>query len=111
MDNPREAEPKDDWRELSEQVKAKEVRKLKARRERLRLIWFGFGMFGLIGWAIVIPTLIGIAVGMWIDRRWPSDVSWTLMLLFVGVVLGCLNAWNWIRKETRPREKETSDDL
>ncbi|MDJ0774758.1 MAG: AtpZ/AtpI family protein [Mastigocoleus sp. MO_167.B18] len=33
------------------------------------------------------------------DSHFPSPYSWTLMLLFVGVVLGCMNAWYWIERE------------
>lgn len=29
-------------------------------------------MFGIIGWAVAIPTLIGVAVGIWLDRHYPS---------------------------------------
>jgi ATP synthase protein I len=56
-------------------------------------------MFGMVGWSITIPTIVCLALGIWIDRRWPSPYSWTLMLLFVGVVLGCLNAWYWVKRE------------
>lgn len=87
--------------ELSKRVGAKEARKMKARREQDRGVWFGLGMFGLIGWSVAIPTLAGIALGVWIDLKWPSRYSWTLMLLVIGVALGCLNAWHWIRKESR----------
>ena len=80
-------------------IGTKEQRKLKARDERHRSIWFGMGMFGVVGWSVAIPTLAGVAVGLWIDQRWPSRFSWTLMLLFIGVVLGCFNAWYWIRQE------------
>lgn len=86
---------------LGRRVAVKEERKLRARREGDRSIWYGLGMMGLIGWAVAIPTLLGIAVGIWIDIRWPSRFSWTLMLLFVGVVLGCLNAWFWVKRESR----------
>ena len=55
-------------------------------------------MFGVVGWSVAIPTLIGVAVGLWIDGRWPSRFSWTLMLLIVGVALGCINAWYWVKK-------------
>lgn len=84
---------------ISQSVDRQAQRKLKARRDKRHSVWFGLGMFGLIGWAIAIPTLAGIALGLWIDRQWPSQVSWTLTLLFVGVVLGCMNAWRWIGKE------------
>jgi ATP synthase protein I len=85
------------------EVEAKEARKIRARREREqnRRVWFGLGMFGLVGWSVAIPTLIGIAIGVWIDMTWPSRFSWTLMLLFIGVILGCLNAWFWVQRESR----------
>ena len=86
---------------LIETVGTKENRKIRARKEEDRGVWFGLGMFGLVGWAVAIPALIGIAVGIWIDKRWPSPYSWTLMLLVIGVGVGCLNAWYWVRRESR----------
>jgi ATP synthase protein I len=86
--------------ELGRKVGTKEARKMKARREKDRSVWFGLGMFGLVGWSVAIPTLIAVAVGVWIDVKWPSRFSWTLMLLFVGVVLGCINAWYWVKRES-----------
>jgi ATP synthase protein I len=86
--------------EFDQQVGRKADRKMKARGERDKRIWFGLGMFGLIGWSVAVPTLAGIALGIWIDNRWPGQASWTLTLLIVGVVLGCLNAWYWIRQES-----------
>ncbi len=76
-------------------------RKVKARRDKRHGVWFGLGMFGLIGWSIAIPTLAGIALGIWLDKQWPVRFSWTLTLMFGGLVLGCLNAWRWIGKERR----------
>lgn len=85
--------------ELAEIVGAKENRKVRARQDAHRSVWFGFGMFGIIGWSVAVPTVACIALGVWIDSRWPSPYSWTLMLLFVGVVLGCMNAWYWVTRE------------
>lgn len=85
-----------------EEVEAKERRKLKARKQKDRDVWFGLGMFGLVGWSVAIPTLIGVAIGIWIDTRWPSQYSWTLMCLIIGVIVGCLNAWFWVKRESRP---------
>ncbi|HVC92147.1 MAG TPA: AtpZ/AtpI family protein, partial [Pirellulales bacterium] len=70
-------------------------------------IWFGLGMSGLIGWSVTVPTLIGTALGIWIDHRYPSRFSWTLMLLFMGLILGCLNAWHWVDSQ----HKEMLEDL
>jgi ATP synthase protein I len=89
--------PQDRFRD---EVGRKAKRKQKAQREEEKSTWFWLGMFGLVGWAIAIPTLAGIALGVWIDTTWPSRVSWTLTLLFVGVVLGCLNAWYWVKQES-----------
>jgi ATP synthase protein I len=89
--------------DLIRRVGAKEARKIRARQEKYRSVWFGLGMFGLVGWSVAIPTLIGIAVGIWIDTTWKSPYSWTLMLLFAGVVVGCLNAWYWVKRESRGR--------
>lgn len=79
----------------------KQQRRLRGRAEQGRGIFFGFGMFGLVGWSVAVPALLGIALGVWLDLRWPSRISWTLTFLFIGVVLGCLNAWYWIQKESR----------
>jgi len=83
------------------EVAQKEARKQKARKEKDRSLWFGLGMFGLVGWSVAVPALIGIAVGVWIDSSGSSPYSWTLMLLFIGVALGCLNAWYWVKRESR----------
>lgn len=84
---------------IEHRIASQEARKLKAQREKHHTIWFGFGMFGLIGWSVTIPAVLGAMLGAWIDSRWPGPYSWTLMLLIGGVTLGCLNAWKWIHKE------------
>jgi ATP synthase protein I len=101
--------PDDTPSSLGRTVGAQEERKLKAKKQVARSIWFGFGMFGLIGWSIVVPTLLGTALGVWLDRHHPGKYSWTLMLMVTGLALGCLNAWHWVSregKEIRTEEKE-----
>ena len=85
--------------ELLDTVQRKEARKQRARREGERGLAFGLGLFGLVGWSVAIPTLVGIGLGAWIDTRSGGPYSWTLMLMLVGVIVGCLNAWYWVRKE------------
>jgi ATP synthase protein I len=87
-------------RKFRYRIRRKLARHQKAQRDKSEL-FFGLGVFGVVGWSVAIPTLIGIALGLWIDTHWPSQYSWTLMLLFVGVVLGCLNAWFWIESSHR----------
>lgn len=79
-----------------ERVGDREARKLRARRRRDRGIWFGLGTFGVVGWSVVAPTLLGLLLGLWVDRTWPTRFSWTLMLFLGGLVLGCWSAWRWV---------------
>ncbi len=91
----------DEQQKFTETIGDKEQRKLKARRETKQRLWFGLGMFGTIGWSVAIPTLIGVAVGLWLDSRYPGQVSWTLTGLFAGLILGCIVAWRWVVEESR----------
>jgi ATP synthase protein I len=93
-------------KELCRKVRVKEARKMRARLKRDGGVWFGLGMFGLIGWSVAIPTLVGIALGVWIDLKWASRYSWTLMLLIIGIGVGCLNAWFWVSRERKIIEEE-----
>ena len=97
-------------RRLGREVGRRESRKLHARRRGNQGVWFGLGLFGLVGWSVALPTLIGIAVGIWIDRNWPSRFSWTLTLLLAGIVLGSVNAWFWFNKEREGIERERKND-
>jgi ATP synthase protein I len=88
------------------QVGAKAARKLRARRRATPGVWFGMGMMGLIGWSVVVPTLLGAALGLWLDERHPGKHAWTLALLMAGLTLGCLNAWHWVAKEEQAMQEE-----
>ena len=90
---------------FSRQVGAQAVRKRKAQRGAKRSIWFGLGMSGLIGWSVTVPTLIGAALGLWVDKHYPSTFSWTLMLLLIGLIIGCFNAWHWVDSEYKEMQE------
>ena len=95
---------------LADQVGAKAARKLKAQRDTTG-IWFGLGMMGLIGWSVAIPTLLGAALGLWLDHHYPIGRSWTLALLIAGLAIGCFNAWRWMSREDQAiREEQEADD-
>lgn len=87
--------------DFSERIGEKAERKRYARRTRDERIWYGLGLFGLVGWSVAVPTLLGLALGVWIDTRWPGPISWTLTLMIAGLLLGCLNAWFWVQQERR----------
>jgi ATP synthase protein I len=47
----------------------------------------------------VIPTLLGVFAGRWLDRRFHSGIFWTLGLIVAGVTLGCYLAWQRLEHE------------
>lgn len=91
---------------FSRKVGEAEVRKLKTKRRGAQDVWFGLGMFGLIGWAVALPTLLGVLLGAYLDKHYPSAHSWTLTLLIVGLFIGCLNAWHWVAQEEKAIRKD-----
>ena len=74
----------------AETISRKARRMERSRSRRSRSAWVGLGMFGMVGWAIAVPTVAGVALGLIIDARWPGEMSWTLALLLAGVALA---AW------------------
>ncbi|MEO7336533.1 MAG: AtpZ/AtpI family protein [Caldimonas sp.] len=98
---------------LAAQVGARAQRKLDARRRGVPGLWFGLGTMGLVGWSVVVPTLLGAALGIWLDAHHVGSHPWTLALLVAGLVLGCFNAWHWVAKEERAmhRDAEEQDNV
>jgi len=92
--------PEKEGATFSHEVGAQAARKIQAKRST-QGIWFGLGMMGLIGWSVVVPTLLGAGAGIWLDKHHPGQHSWTLTLLIGGLTLGCVNAWKWVVKEDR----------
>lgn len=101
--------PLKDESSLARQVRTKAERKLRAQRHVDRTIWLGLGMMGLIGWSVAVPTLLGAALGLWLDEHHPASFSWTLTMLVIGLFIGCLNAWHWVAKERREMQEEQED--
>ena len=94
---------------FAQTIGAKAARKLKARRNGTPGVWFGLGMMGLIGWSVAVPTLLGAALGIWLDKHHAGEHSWTLALLVAGLAIGCLNAWHWVAKEDKAMHEEDED--
>jgi ATP synthase protein I len=94
--------------DLAGQIGAKAARKLRARSST-QGVWFGLGMMGLVGWSVVVPTLLGAALGIWLDAHHPGQHPWTLALLVAGLMIGCANAWYWVAQQERAMRDEPGD--
>ena len=110
MDKRFNEKAKSDQTAFSRRIDDKAKRKLKAQRHVTRTIWHGLGMMGLVGWSVAIPTILGAALGIWLDKHYPGRHSWTLMLLLIGLILGCLNAWHWVAKEDKKIRQEHEEN-
>jgi ATP synthase protein I len=81
----------------------------RAQRDSNRIIGAGLSAIGFVGWSVVLPTVIGTALGVWLDRHYPMSHSWALTLLFAGLFAGCLNAWRWIAKEDKDTHEQRKE--
>jgi ATP synthase protein I len=90
---------------LDKQIGKIANRKIKAMKNK-ESTWSGLGMFGMVGWSIVVPTLLGAALGIWLDKKYKEPFSWTLTCLVLGLFAGCLMAWHWISNENKDKQDE-----
>ena len=51
---------------------------------------------GVLGWMIVVPALLGVFLGRWIDRSLGTGIFWTGPLMLLGLAAGCWTAWQWM---------------
>ena len=72
------------------------VREVRLRRDRQER-WLREGdmsigrrlaQIGVLGWIIIVPTLGGLFLGHWIDKRLETGIFWTGPLLVVGLLIG-----------------------
>lgn len=84
--------PENDQR-LQAAVRMRQARRARWQQEGERSVGQNLAMIGALGWTIVLPTLIGIFAGRWLDRHLEMGIFWTLGLLVAGLALGCTLAW------------------
>jgi len=77
----------------------RQSRRLK-RAERERHQWLAQTVFiGTLGLVFVIPVLTGAYLGVWLDGLLEGySMSWTLSLIFLGIVVGAINVYLMIKE-------------
>lgn len=58
------------------------------------------GQIGILGWMVVIPALLGLWSGHWLDRRFGTGVFFSAPLLMAGAALGLWLAWRWMHHQS-----------
>lgn len=80
--------------DLSRAVRRQQQRHKRWEAEGERPLWKNLSMVGALGWLIVIPTLLGVALGRWLDHTFETGILFTAALIFVGIVAGGSFAWH-----------------
>lgn len=85
-------------RRLEERV-GKQAGRLK-RAERDRRTVLGQSVYlGTLGVLFVLPVVAGAYLGQWLDSLLPGyAVHWTLSLIVLGIVVGAINVYLFIRE-------------
>ena len=85
--------------EMERVVRLRKERRDRWEKEGERSLWQNLSMIGALGWLIVVPTLLGVLLGRWLDRTFESGIFFSGALIFLGVALGSYLAWQRVRKE------------
>ncbi len=93
-------------RSFLKHIREKEQRKLRSQRQGPQDIWFFLGFFGLVGWSVAMPMVLGIFLGLWLDGLAHTSGLWTLVCLVAGLAAGLVNAWLWIKRQGNNIKKE-----
>jgi ATP synthase protein I len=84
--------------DLRKQVERQAQRMKKAERERPTLLGQTVYM-GTLGLLIVMPVIGGAYLGQWLDSLATGySIRWTVSLIVVGVFLGALNVYLFVRE-------------
>lgn len=84
--------------ELNKRIERQAQRLRQADRERPTLMAQTIYL-GTLGLVFVLPVVGGAYLGHWLDSLIEGySMRWTLSLIFLGVVIGAVNAWLLIRE-------------
>ena len=91
--------PQADHRRRSEMRRSiqRDMRRHREREPAERSFWRSLSVLGSVGWPIAVMMVTGAWLGRWLDRQWDTGVRLTLMLVFVGAILGGSVAWSIIQ--------------
>lgn len=84
--------------DLRKQVDRQARRMKKAEREQPTLI--GQTIYtGTLGLLLVIPVIGGAYLGRWLDSLYEGySIQWTISLILVGVFIGAVNVYLFIKE-------------
>jgi len=90
--------PPSEQNHLLSAIRRRVTRHAKAQREGEPSFGGYLAQVGVLGWIIVLPTLLGVFAGRWVDRQFGTGIFWTGPLLMAGLAMGCWSAWRWVHR-------------
>lgn len=76
-------------------------KRIERGRRQKNSVLSSIAILGVVGWSVTVPTVLGVVLGVWMDRRWPGRFSWALTLMMLGLAIGCTSAWLRIRGDRK----------
>ena len=62
-----------------------------------------------LGWDLALPIFGGVLLGYFLDARWGTKPVLTIGLLLLGIVVGFLNIWQFVRRLERAESQKRDD--
>jgi ATP synthase protein I len=56
------------------------------------------GQIGILGWMTMMPMLVGLFAGRWLDAQFRTGIFFSAPLLMLGAALGLWSAWRWMHR-------------
>jgi len=82
---------------LQQTVNAEAQRIKQAEKQKHSLLIYS-SFAGVLGMVLVLPIVVGAYLGRWLDSFDTGfSISWTISLIFVGVVVGAVNVYYLIK--------------
>ena len=85
--------------EMEEAVSLRQRRHAEWQRTGERPPWRNLSLIGAIGWLIVVPVLLGVLLGRWLDAYFGSGIFWSGALIILGAAVGSYLAWQRVTEE------------
>ncbi|WP_027474675.1 AtpZ/AtpI family protein [Curvibacter gracilis] len=100
MKDARPSAPRDtDTPALLEEVQRQAGLRQRSLREGEPTLLRQLSTLGVLGWVIVLPMLLGLAAGRWLDHRLGTGITFSAALLLLGVAVGAVAAWRWMHQK------------
>ena len=81
----------------------------RANKENKQVVYRA-ALLSVYGWQLAIPVLLGIMLGILLDKVFPiAHFSWILNLILLGFMVGFYNASQWMKKNLGLKGKKDDE--